>query len=112
MRSIALASLAGCLALTTGCATLSALTGGEGATKLMLVTTESFNAAAEAELQAKASGLLTGSQASQADEARRKAYSALLVARAAYHTGRTPDVASVTALVASLTALTPKAPAP
>lgn len=88
------------LALTlAACATPSAHRTAEQA---MLTAETAFNVAAQAELDAKAAGLLSPAQAAQGDDIRHKAYSALLVARAAYAAGNVPNVGAVTALTEPL----------
>ena len=78
------------------------------AERALLTVETSYHAAASAELDAKAAGLLTGDNATQADELRHKGYSALLVARAAYNNGQMPDTLAIAQITTQILALIPK----
>lgn len=106
---LALALLAAPMPLA-GCGTLLGAEPQLTLTKSLLGVEGLFNAAAQAELDAKAGGFLTGADADRADKARHDAYAGLVVAEAAYKAGRSPDIASVTELIQQLQILTPKRP--
>lgn len=72
------------------------------ATQAMIVAEASFNAAANAERQAKHAGLLTGEKAAQADVLVKQAYDALRVLRVAYRAGASPSTANLLALTAQI----------
>ncbi len=92
-----------CSLSLTACATL----GGSSPEKALLSAETAFNVAATAERDFCPDGVPKTAQCAHGDLLRHQAYSALLVARAAYKVGKTPDVASILALTGQLTALFP-----
>jgi hypothetical protein len=74
-------------------------------TRAMIYAEASFNAAVQAERQAKASHLLTPDQAARGDALVRQAYTALKVLRVAYAAGGQPSTLSLLAITAQIVAL-------
>lgn len=114
LTPIAAAILLACAAPLSlaGCATPAPATAAQSAQRAMLAAETAFNLAATAELDAKATGVLTGDNAVKADAIRRQAYQVLLSLRAVYAAGRAPDVMSLLVLTNQLLVLAGKAPVP
>ncbi|MDB5447637.1 MAG: hypothetical protein JWQ97_2954 [Phenylobacterium sp.] len=82
----------------------------QSATQAMLAAETVFSVAAQAEMDAKATGLLAGAKAAEADDLRHQAYQVLLTARAAYKLGRSPDTTALIQLTTQILALSGKQP--
>lgn len=102
LRNILAAGL--CTASLAACATIG---GGSSPTAVMLQIETGAHVAFTAERDACPDGVVKTAQCVKGDNLRHEAYKALLVARAAYKVGKTPDPASILALTSQLTILFP-----